>query len=371
MSLYRGAVVQGALGTYRVENLLTEGGMGRIFLGTSSTGQRLVIKEPKFKGDTDDAARLEKLRVEAEILKAINHPHVVRYLDSRDEGKTFYLVLEYIPGKSMIERFRARPSDEGEARRYILTVLEVLQYVHKMNIIHRDINPKNILLRPDAVLIDFGAAKHNWNQILTFGHTIVGTPGWSAPEQFTGQVDQRCDIYAVGATLFFLLTGEEPRLHIGADCSIKSPQSVNSRVTDDMSRIILKAMDPIPSKRFQLADDMAAELQGRRVVHARPCVFCRGKKHEITGKLTIGRSSSNDVPIDDPQLWISRQHAEIYGDAGKYWIRDIGSVNGVWVYQQGVFQRVYKYELKNGDLIALAYNSRKGPYVTLTYNSGA
>lgn len=371
MPLSPGDYVRGSRDTYRADRLLFEGGMGRVVLGNSSTGEKVIIKEPRLVGDVDDPVRLEKLKVEAEILSRINHKNVVRFIDSRDEKTTFYLILEFVPGKSMKDTYWKKPAGEDETKQYVLTLLNILQYIHKMNVIHRDVNPKNILLPSDIVLLDFGAAKHGYTQLLAFGHTIVGTPGWSAPEQFSGLVTPRCDIYAVGATMFFLLTGHPPRMHIRSDGSVESPRRVNPRVSKEMAKVVLTAMDPDPSNRFQIADEMANEIMGRRIVHGAPCIFCKGKKYPVTKTLKIGRSPQCDVFIEDMHWYVSRHHAEIYIEGGKYWIEDVGSTNGTFVYEKGSFQRIKKRELRANDLVALCYSPQKGPYITLSFSLSA
>jgi serine/threonine protein kinase len=370
LPILKGMTIQGSRGTYFVEDMLCEGGMGRLFIAKSPQGTKVVVKEPKILGDCDDPVRLEKLKVEAQILQNINHRNIVKYVDSRDEGHTFYLIIEFVSGKSMKDLYWKRPAEEYEARQYTLTLLYALNYIHNLNIIHRDINPKNLLLPKDLVIIDFGAAKHGYTQLLTFGQTVVGTPGWSAPEQFSGLVTPRCDIYSVGATLFFLLTGHPPQTYIRSDGTVESPKKVNPRVSSEMASVVLKAMDIDPSKRFQIADDMIQEIEGRRVLREPPCIFCRGRKHQIDRTLSIGRLPQCDIYIDDPQLYVSRTHAEVFMDSGTYWIEDTGSKNGTFIYRNGMFQRIMKSELRDGDLIALCYKSDKGPYITLNFKKG-
>jgi len=374
--LSTGDYVRGSRDTYRVDRLLCEGGMGRILLGDSSKGERVIVKEPRFLRDQDDPVRLEKLKVEGEILSSINHKNIVRFVDSRDGGMTYYLVLNYVPGKSMKDTYLKKPAGENETKRFALTLLGTLQYIHRMNIIHRDVNPKNILLPSDMVLLDFGAAKRGYTQVdprvqLRFGHTIVGTPGWSAPEQFYGLVTERCDIYAVGATMFFLLTGHPPLMHRRSDGSVESPRRVNPRVSKEIAKVVLTALDSDPSNRYQIAEEMASEIRGHRIVGGAPCIFCKGKKHPVTKTLKIGRSPQCDVFIEDPVMYISRHHAEIYIEGGKYWIEDVGSKNGTFMYEKGSFQRINKRELQANDLVALCYSPQKGPYITLSFSSSA
>lgn len=348
--------------------------MAKLWKARSSSYRDVVVKEPKVLGDQEDPIRLEKLKVEAQILKNVNHKNIVRYIDSVDLGTTFYLIIEFIPGRTLKELYLKRPLDEYEAKQKILTILSTLHYIHGLNIIHRDINWKNILLPNDLVIIDFGAAKLGYTQVYLdpFGNTIVGTPGWSAPEQFQGLVTgPSCDIYSVGAVLFFLLTGDEPRNHMRMPgCIIESPKKVNPGTSSELANVVLKAMDPEPSHRFQIADDMTSAIQGRKVAHDLPCIYCKGRKYPIDKTITIGRQSQCHIFIDDPQFYVSRLHAEVFKEGDKYCIEDVGSKNGTFIYRNGAFQQIDKSELRDGDLIALCWRQDKGPYITLNFRMG-
>jgi serine/threonine protein kinase len=347
--------------------------MGKLYVGKAPDGRKVVIKEPKILGNAEDPIRIEKLKVEGQILAGISHPHIVKYLDSRDDGKTYLLVIEYVPGNTMKSQFLRNPEDDASARRHLLTILQTLSYLHNLNIIHRDVKPENVLLPSDGlILIDFGGAKYGYMQVpLSFGNTVVGTPGWSAPEQFAGVATPRCDIYGAGAILFFLLTGSPPQLAMKADGSVESPRNLNPKVTLEMESIVLKAMSVDPSRRYQIADDMINALQGQTVLqNVPPSIFCRGRKYPVAGRLTIGRNVSCDVVIDDKMLYVGRHHADVYAKDGKYWIEDINSKNGTFIYRNGYFQQITLSELRDGDLVALCYKKDKGPYITLTFKQG-
>lgn len=371
MTLYRGNTIHGSVGTYIVEAPLCQGGMGCVYLGRSSKGNKIVIKEPRIVGDSEDPIRIEKLKVEADILSKLNHKNIVKYVDSKDKATTFYLVIEFVPGQTMKDAYWKNPAPEAEVKEHSLTLLNTLNYLHGLNIIHRDVKPQNLLLNnKDLTLIDFGTAKHGYTQVLSFGHTIVGTQYWSAPEQFSGLATPRCDIYSTGAVMFFLLTGIPPQMYIKSDGSVESPKKVNPRISDEMANIVVKAMEFDPAKRFQIADDMIKEIEGKSVTHDLPCIFVRGKRYNIDKKLSIGRSLPADIVIDDNMCYVSRQHVEVFPHQGKIWIRDVGSKNGTFIYRNGLFQQVSTSELRDGDLIALCYKNDKGPYVTLNFKKG-
>jgi serine/threonine protein kinase len=371
MTLCKGSTIQGSRGTYTVDAPLCQGGMGRVFIGRSYNGNKIVIKEPRILGDNEDPIRIEKLKVEAEILSKIQHKNIVKYIDSKDNGATFYLVIEFVPGQTMRDAYWKNPAPETEVKEQTLALLNALNYLHGLNIIHRDVKPQNVLLNNgDLTLIDFGTAKHGYTQVLSFGHTIVGTQYWSAPEQFSGLATPRCDIYSTGAVMFFLLTGIPPQMYLKSDGSIESPKKVNPRISDEIANVVVKAMEFDPAKRFQIADDMIKEIEGRSIVHDLPCIFVRGKRYNIDSKLSIGRSSPADIIIDDNLCYVSRQHVDVFPYQGKIWIRDAGSKNGTFIFRNGVFQQVSTSELRDGDIIALCYKKDKGPYITFNFKQG-
>jgi serine/threonine protein kinase len=346
--------------------------MGKLYIGRSSTGNKVVIKEPIIKGDTEDAIRIEKLKVESEILSHVSHRNIVKWVDCREESNTFYLIIEFVPGKTMKDTYSKKPATEAEAKQLAITVLQALSYLHGINIIHRDVKPQNVLLPTnDPIIIDFGGAKYGYMQVpLSFGNTVVGTPGWTAPEQMHGITAPRCDIYGVGAILFFLLTGCPPQSFTNPDGSVESPRKINPKISLETERIVFKALSFDPSKRYQIADDMIRELRGQCVIQYTPCLFCRGTKYEISRQLSIGRSNTCDIPINDVIGFVSKHHAVVFPQQSQYWIEDTQSTNGTFIYRNGSYQKVQKTELQDGDLIALCYKRDKGPYITLTFKKG-
>jgi len=315
------------------------------------------------------------LKVEAQILAKLNHKNIVTYIDESKLGNKYFLIIEFVPGEQLLKIVnpqygKKKPLSESETVDIITSLLNALKYIHQKNIIHRDIGPKNILKDYDITLIDFGAAKDGFTQLVTFGHTIIGKAGWSAPEQFRGLVTPQCDIYAVGTTMFFLLTGDQPRKYLTAEGHLyKTPREINPRVSKEISDVVIKAMDIDPNNRFQLPEDMIRILRGSSVGHKMPSLLCLGNRYSINKTITIGRKSPCDIIIPDIGKYISRKHAQIYYDSGSYWIEDMNSSNGTFIYKKPFFQRVLKSILKDNDIIALCYRPDKGPYVTINFKA--
>ena len=264
-------------------------------------------------------------------------------------AQNFFLVIEYLEGMNLEDQYNKKSADEQTTKDYAETILKALEFLHgSHNIIHRDLNPKNIMNDSNnrLVLIDFGAAKRGWTQVSanmeSGGGTLIGTLGYSAPEQFTtGEVTPASDIYGVGATLFFLLTGENPKRHMGSGGVLKDlPRDVNPSVSGDISRIIKKAMSQEPKDRYQTATDMIRDLRGEGQIDIdSPHIIFQGRKYVIRESLEIGRDhhcpdshAKNvrppDIMVDDDQHYISKHHARIIKDrSGVCWIMDLGSRN--------------------------------------------
>src|SRR5436189_1728423 len=268
MTLPLPCTLKGRKGRYQVASKLTDGGMSTVYVGKSSRGQAVVVKEASGP-DLEQAD--ERLRIEADILKALaspGHPRVVRYLDEGTNLGPFCLVEEKLEGDTLSERYRDKAADVDTATRYILQLLEALAYLHGRNVIHRDVKPNNIILdvNREVVLIDFGAAKKEFHQFMGSG-TVIYTPGWGAPEQNLGEATPASDLYSVGAVLFFLLTTQDPQgsmkqLAQGKSELYRSPRDLMPSVPKELSDVVTRAMAFDPKQRFATTKDMAEAIAG-------------------------------------------------------------------------------------------------------------
>ena len=212
---------------YRAIKVLGKGGFGTTFIGvdlTARKGQLCVIKQLRPNTDDPQAIRtaISLFEREANIMRQINHPQIPQLLDYFEEKGQFYLIQQLVNGQNLQKEVKKKGVyGELAVRRFLEESAPILKYIHSQKIIHRDIKPANILRRKKdgkLILIDFGAVKDQVNTQLakTYGQTeltkfSVGTVGYAPPEQLAMRPIYASDIYALGATCLYLLTGKSPK----------------------------------------------------------------------------------------------------------------------------------------------------------------
>jgi serine/threonine protein kinase len=246
---------------YRIVRLLGQGGFGAVYRAWD-----LNLERPcALKENLDASPEAERqFKREARILAELVHPNLPRVFDSFSlPGQGQYLVMDYVEGDDLqciLER-SGSPLPEAQVIAWITQVCEALAYLHSQEppIIHRDIKPANIKLNPRGrpVLVDFGIAKVYDPKLRTTLGARAVTPGFSPIEQYGsgGRTDPRTDVYALGATLYALLTCqvpvEVPERNMGMP--LPAPRSLNPLLSPHLETAILKALEILPDKRFQSA----------------------------------------------------------------------------------------------------------------------
>jgi serine/threonine protein kinase len=251
---------------YRIDVLLGQGGMGAVYRAWDTRLNIAVAVKENL--DASPEAERQFWR-EAQILARLSHPnlpHVTDHFSISGQGQ--YLVMDFIEGEdvqSLLDRYGVLP--ETQILPWLAQVCDALIYLHGQTppIIHRDIKPANIEIRPDGrvLLVDFGIAKlHDPQQGTTVGAKAI-TPGFSPPEQYSGHTDARSDIYALGATLYALLTGRtlpESVLRVAHQQTVVRPRQVNPQISPGVEQAILRATEIDADHRYPDAAHFRADL---------------------------------------------------------------------------------------------------------------
>ncbi|HEY9524747.1 MAG TPA: serine/threonine-protein kinase, partial [Thermopolyspora sp.] len=199
----------GRVGPYTLIERLGSGGMGEVYLAGGRRGERVALKLLRSPLDDDPDARL-RLDREVRALRRVESPYVAQVLDADLSGDRPYLVMEYIKGDTLLDAVRrGGPLADADLIEVAQGLAAALSIVHAAGIVHRDLKPANVLMsREGPVLIDFGIAHVMDATRVTVTGTFLGTPGYAAPEVFTGeQVGEPADVHAWAATVAFAATG--------------------------------------------------------------------------------------------------------------------------------------------------------------------
>lgn len=273
---------------YTIRNHLGRGGMGSVYRASDRRlSLDVAIKEllaPAGLLPEELRQMQEQFRQEATVLARLNHPGLVSVTDFFEEGGNDYLVMSLIEGENLADRVaRAGPISEDEAVAVGAQLLEALAYCHQRQVLHRDIKPNNIILRPDGsttgapVLVDFGLVKL-WNPANPTTRTLMrgmGSPHFASPEQYgfeAGHTDARSDIYSVGATLYYVLTAQTPPAatdRLIRPEMMKPLAQLAHRLSPAVSEAITQALAMKPEHRFTSAEAMRGALLGVAVPPSR------------------------------------------------------------------------------------------------------
>ena len=256
------------ISSYQILRTLGRGGMGTTYLAwernrkTKQAPMLLVLKEMNA-----DMARIAKARElferEARILKSLEHPGIPQYYDFFVENNRKYIVMELIHGHNLEQFVNQRgASDPERTIDWAIQICDILAYLHNLEppLIHRDIKPANLMLRnldSRLMLLDFGAVK----ELGTALETRIGVEGYSAPEQYRGKPCPQSDIYGVGTTIIFLLTGKAPMQYYRYQ-SNKFEFDIDSipNLPTNLAQVLKVACQPEPRNRYQTAGELSEAL---------------------------------------------------------------------------------------------------------------
>jgi eukaryotic-like serine/threonine-protein kinase len=284
------------LGHYRIIEKVSAGGMGVVYRAHDEQLERDVALKVLPSGTLSNDASRRQFRKEALALAKLSHPNIETVYEFDTQDGIDFLVMEYVPGNTLAERLAAGALPEKEVVALGMQITAAMEEAHSRGIVHRDLKPRNIAItaRGQAKVLDFGLAKllprvnDVTSDTLTDTQAGAGTLPYMPPEQLQGEsVDARADIYTIGAVLYEMATDrrafpeELPSRVIDAILHHPPvpPRALNSRISPELERIILKCLDKDPSRRFQSAKELSVDL--RRL--AEP------SKSPITRRLISGR----------------------------------------------------------------------------------
>jgi eukaryotic-like serine/threonine-protein kinase len=268
---------------YRLDAEVARGGMSTLFRATDLRNSRQVaIKVPHPEMEADPVL-LERFRREEEIGQELDHPGIVKTYDGEERSRR-YMVIEWVDGKLLRaimneQRKLPRKLPIDRAVKLTLAICDALDTMHKHGVVHRDLKPENVMVdEQDRIkLIDFGIAMKEDARRITHASVTpaLGTPDYISPEQVKGQRgDQRSDVYALGAMLYEMLTGQPPftgpnplavmneRLLIDP----KPARELNPEISPEIEEILARALERDPRHRYSTAAEMAWELEHPELV---------------------------------------------------------------------------------------------------------
>ena len=272
--LFRGQT----LGKYKIIAPLGSGGFGTVYLAQDTwIDKKVAIKVPHRQGlDFGELLR------EPRLLASVSHPNIVAITTAEKQDNIFFIVMEYVQGETLENIIALKGALElNRALDFTCQICNALDHAHRQGVIHRDLRPANVLVTENDMLkvADFGTSR--FLEIAAHGTTVIGSPPYMAPEQFHGKAVFASDIYSLGVTMYQMLTGMLPyeapapseldKLMSGE--LVTAPRLKNPSIPKGISDIVMRAMAPEVTARYQRASDLLQDVlaerqvsQGRRAV---------------------------------------------------------------------------------------------------------
>jgi len=264
---------------YRLDAEVARSGMATLFRATDlHDGREVAVKVPHPEMEADPVL-LERFRREEEIGQELEHPGIVKTFDGEERSRR-YMVIEWVDGRLLRSIMNQQhPLPVNRAVKLTLAVCDALDTMHKHGVVHRDLKPENIMVDDeDSIkIIDFGIAMKEDARRITHASMspALGTPDYISPEQVKGQRgDQRSDVYALGAMLYEMLTGQPPfsgpnPLAVMNERVLSDPRparELNSEISPEVEEVLFRALERDPRHRYSTAHEMAWELEHPELV---------------------------------------------------------------------------------------------------------
>lgn len=253
------------VGKYEIIRSLGSGGFGSVFLAKDTwLDIKVALKVPH-----KQSVELYKLLKEPRLQAALNHPNIVRMISAEKEKNVFFMVMEYIKGRTL-ERIleKEKVLDCERAMDYVRQVAYGIDHAHKNRIIHRDLRPSNIMISEDATvkITDFGTSA--WLNSVPYASTRIGSPPYMAPEQFMGKASYGSDVYSIGCIFYEMIIGRPPIfdpdpfkiLEKAQQGKITPPRIRNHKVPKEVDEIIMKCLAARVEDRYQGAGEIIRGL---------------------------------------------------------------------------------------------------------------
>ena len=306
-------------GRYRVIELIGRGGMGVVYKVEHIRMGKIAAMKVLHRDLAEDPEVLHRFEREATAVSRLNHPNTVQVFDFGTANDALYLVMEHVRGQDLGRIVdRDGPLPFARAAPLLVQMLGALGEAHELGIIHRDLKPENILItrttggRDFAKVLDFGLAKviePGRAPDLSDAGQIVGTPYFMAPEQIRGEdVDARTDIYAVGALMYRVLTGEYPHVaksavgvltkHLTAEVEPPSTRAASQGVVPEVDEIVLRAMAKDPAERYENAAAMAAAIEAAYSDVVGDGALARAAASRSSGRRARAGTEDDALPSD-------------------------------------------------------------------------
>jgi eukaryotic-like serine/threonine-protein kinase len=263
--LFRGQT----LGKYKIISPLGSGGFGTVYLAHDTwIDKKVAIKVP-HRQNLDFGELLREPR----LLASVSHPNIVSITTAEKQEGTFFIVMEYVPGETLENIIALKGAiDLPRALDFTCQICNAVDHAHRQGVLHRDLRPANVLVGENdmAKVADFGTSRYL--EIAAHGTTVIGSPPYMAPEQFHGKAVFASDIYSLGVTMYQMLTGTLPYdtpapADIGKLMSgelVSNPRLLNPAIPKAISNIVLRAMAPQVTDRYQRASDLLDDVLNAR-----------------------------------------------------------------------------------------------------------
>ncbi|HUG33736.1 MAG TPA: protein kinase [Anaerolineales bacterium] len=258
---------------YKILSRLGEGGMGEVFLAEDKqTGQQVAVKV-LARQLTAQPESLERFRREAETLRQLDHPNIVKFVDAFEHEGQYVIVMEYVSGDSLHELIKAGSLPVERTRQIALDLCDALIRAHRLHIIHRDIKPENVLLTEDGTpkLADFGVARLSEGTRMTRTGTQVGTPYYMAPEAWEGKsLDAQADVWSLGVMIYEMLAGQVPFTGDTGPAVMNKVlttpppdlKKLRSEVPPSLIKVVGKMLTRDKNRRYSTIRQVSVDLEG-------------------------------------------------------------------------------------------------------------